>query len=123
MPTPALFLILATLLPLASFGLLLAIGRRVGDPLAGWIAAAAAAAGFALSMAATIAWVNGGELAGTTWGPDDKPIELTVRLLPAADLNIYIDTLTIAAFNTITPVAVLLCVFSVRFLRDDQRFA
>ncbi|MGA2439473.1 MAG: proton-conducting transporter membrane subunit [Tepidisphaeraceae bacterium] len=134
MPTPAIFLILATLLPLACFGLLLAIGRRMGDPLAGWIAAAAAAAGFALSMAATIAWVNGGELAGTTWGPGDKPIELTVRLLPAGaapasdrgsfgNLNIYIDSLTIAMFNTLTPVAALVCAFGVRFLRGDERFA
>ena len=79
MPTPALFLILATLLPLACFALLLAIGRRMGEPLAGWVATISAAAGAALSLAAIIAWVNGGELAGTTWGPGDKPIELTLR--------------------------------------------
>ncbi len=123
MPTPALFLILATLLPLASFGLLLGMGRRMGDPLAGWVATAAAVAGFALAMTATIAWVNGGELAGATWGRNDKPIELIVRLLPAADLNVHIDTLTIAMFNTLTPVAALVCAFGVRFLRGDGRFA
>ncbi|HTW95982.1 MAG TPA: proton-conducting transporter membrane subunit [Tepidisphaeraceae bacterium] len=124
MPTPALFLILATLLPLASFGLLLSIGRRMGQPLSGWIACAVTGAGFALSMAATIAWVSGGELAGITWGFGDKPIELAFRILPGnfGNLNIYIDTLTIAMFNTITPVAALVCLFGVRFLRDDVRF-
>jgi len=134
MPTPALFLILATLLPLACFALLLAIGRRMGDPLAGWVATISAAAGAALSLAAIIAWVNGGELAGTTWGPGDKPIEFTLRLLPAAavpasdraslgNLNLYVDSLTIAMFNTLAPIAALVCAFAVRFLRDDERFA
>jgi NADH:ubiquinone oxidoreductase subunit 5 (subunit L)/multisubunit Na+/H+ antiporter MnhA subunit len=134
MPTPAIFLILATLLPLATFGLLLLMGRRMGDPLAGWVATVAALAGFALSMSATIAWVNGGELAGATWGPNDKPVELTFRFLPAAapaasdraglgNLNVHIDTLTIAMFNTLTTVAALVCAFGVRFLRDDERFA
>jgi NADH-quinone oxidoreductase subunit L len=124
MPTPALFLILATLLPLASFVLLRWLGRRMGAPLAGWIACAVAGAGFALSMAATIAWVSGGELAGITWGFGDKPIELAFRLWPGnfGNVNIYIDTLTVAMFNTITPVAALVCLYGVRFLRDDVRF-
>jgi NADH:ubiquinone oxidoreductase subunit 5 (subunit L)/multisubunit Na+/H+ antiporter MnhA subunit len=85
-------------------------------------------------MAATIAWVNGGELAGTTWGPDDKPIELAFRLLPAGaapasdhgsfgNLNVRIDSLTVAMFNTLTPLAALVCAFGIRFLRDDERFA
>jgi NADH-quinone oxidoreductase subunit L len=124
MPTPALLLILATLLPLAAFVLLLWIGRRLGQPLAGWISCAAAATCFALSMAATIAWVTGGELAGITWGFGDKPILLTFHLFPGSfgNLNVYIDTLTVAMFNTITPVAALVCLFAVRSLRDDVRF-
>jgi len=124
MPTPALFLIVATLLPLASYALLLSIGRRMGQPLSGWIACAITAACFALSMAATIAWINGGELAGLTWGFGDKPIELAFKILPTpfGNLNLYIDTLTVAMFNTITPVAALVCLFAVRILRDDVRF-
>jgi NADH-quinone oxidoreductase subunit L len=131
MPTTALLLILATLLPLALFGLLAGMGRRMGDPLAGWIATAAAAAGFALSMGATIAWVNGGQIAGTSWGPGDKPIELSFRWLPSAvaadwrgleNLNFHVDSLTIAMFNTLTPIAAMVCAFGVRFLRHDPRF-
>ena len=134
MPIPALLLVLATLLPLASFGLLLLIGKRMGDPLAGWVATAFAAGSFALSMWAMISWYNAGQLAGMTWGPGDKPIELTFKWLPIGppitpdrpglfQLNLHIDTLTIAMFNTITLVVVLGHAFSVRYMRDDKRFA
>jgi NADH-quinone oxidoreductase subunit L len=112
MPLPALLLVIATLLPLAAFGLLLAIGKRLGDPLAGWVATALAAGSFALSMAGMIAWYEGGQLAGMTWGPGDKPIELSY---------LHIDTLTVAIFNTITLVVALGHAFSVRYMRDDKR--
>ncbi len=134
MPIPALLLVLATLLPLASFGLLLLIGKRMGDPLAGWVATAFAAGSFALSMGAMIYWYNSGQLAGMTWGPGDKPIELTFKWLPFGlpitpdrpglfQLNLHIDTLTVAMFNTITLVVVLGHAFSVRYMRNDKRFA
>ncbi|MGD0463452.1 MAG: proton-conducting transporter membrane subunit [Tepidisphaeraceae bacterium] len=134
MPMPALFLVLATLLPLAAFGLLLTIGKRMGDPLAGWVATAFAAGSFAFSMAGMIAWYEGGQLAGTTWGPGDKPIELTYKWLPLGpaispdhpgffDLNLHVDTLTVAMFNTITLVVALGHAFSARYMRNDKRFA
>ncbi len=113
MPLPALLLVIATLLPLAAFVLLLAIGRRMGDPLAGWVATALAAGSFALSMAGMIAWYEGGQLAGMTWGPGDKPIELSY---------LHIDTLTVAMFNTITLVVALGHAFSARYMREDKRF-
>ena len=37
MPTPALLLLIATLLPLASFVILVFVGKRMGTPLAGWV--------------------------------------------------------------------------------------
>ena len=46
MPTPALLLILATLLPLASFVLLMFVGKRMGNPLAGIVATLAIAGSF-----------------------------------------------------------------------------
>jgi NADH-quinone oxidoreductase subunit L len=134
MPMPALLLVLATLLTLASFGLLVVIGKRMGDPLAGWVATAFAAGSFALSMAAMISWYSGGQLAGMTWGPGDKPIELAFKWLPVGpaatpehpaffNLDLHIDTLTVAMFNTITLVVGLGHAFSVRYMRDDERFA
>jgi NADH-quinone oxidoreductase subunit L len=134
MPIPAMLLTLATLLPLASFGLLLVMGKRLGNPLAGWVATVFAAGSFSLTMAAMICWYSGGQLAGLTWGPGDKPIELILKWLPFGppvtsdspsffDLTLHIDTLTVAMFNTITLVVVLGHAFSVRYMRDDQRFA
>jgi NADH:ubiquinone oxidoreductase subunit 5 (subunit L)/multisubunit Na+/H+ antiporter MnhA subunit len=113
MPLPALLLVIATLLPLAAFVLLLAIGKRMGDPLAGWVTTALAAGSFALSMAAMIAWYEGGQLAGMTWGPGDKPIELSY---------LHLDTLTVAMFNTLTLVGVLGHAFSARYMRGNARF-
>jgi NADH-quinone oxidoreductase subunit L len=117
MPTPALLLLLAMFLPLISFGLLLFLGRRMGDPIAAWVAIAFAAVAFALSMGATIAWYSTGEIAGITWGPGDKPIVLALRFFP-----IQIDTLTIAIFNTITPIVALASGYSLRFLHGDKKF-
>jgi NADH:ubiquinone oxidoreductase subunit 5 (subunit L)/multisubunit Na+/H+ antiporter MnhA subunit len=112
------------LLPLASWVLLLFIGKRMGDPLAGWVATACAIGSFALSMAGMIAWYNGGQLAGMTWGPGDKPIELGLRWLPlgagVVDVGVHIDTLTVAMFNTITLVVALTHGFAVRFLARDK---
>lgn len=134
MPSPALLLLLATLLPLAAFGLLLVIGKRMGDPLAGWVATAFAAGSFAFSMAGMISWYEGGQVAGVTWGPGDKPIELTYKWLPIGpaigpdhpgffDLNLHVDTLTVAMFNTITLVVALGHAFSVRYMRNNKHFA
>src|ERR1041385_1064555 len=39
MPSPAILLIIATLLPLVSFLILVFIGKKMGTPLAGWVAA------------------------------------------------------------------------------------
>ena len=87
MPMPALLLLLATLLPLASYGLLLVMGRRLGNPLAGWLATAFIGASLALSLAGTVAWFNGGQLAGIGWGPGDKPILLSARWLPIGSVD------------------------------------
>ena len=82
MPTPALLLLIATALPLASFVLLFILGKRFGNPLAGWIATALILAAMGCSFAAMIAWYERGQLAGLSWGPGDKPIHLAVRFLP-----------------------------------------
>ena len=140
MPMPALLLLLATLLPLASFGLLLFMGRRLGNPLAGWLATAFIGGSMALSLAGTIAWFNGGQLAGLSWGPGDKPISLSAKWLPIGptgpiatsnpqehpgflDIDLYVDSLTVAMFNMITLVALLVHFFSIRYMARDPGFA
>jgi NADH-quinone oxidoreductase subunit L len=133
MPMPALLLLLATLLPLASFAVLLVMGRRLGDPLAGWLATAFIGGSFALSLAGTVAWFNGGQLAGLFWGLADKPIAMAMRWLPITvgspghggflDVDLYIDSLTVAMFNLITLISLLVHFFSIRYLATDGGFA
>jgi proton-translocating NADH-quinone oxidoreductase chain L len=132
---PALLLLLATLLPLASFAVLLVMGRRLGNPLAGWLATAFIGASLALSLAGTVAWVNGGQLAGSSWGPGDAPIVLSAKWLPIGsvdyaqdhpgflDVDLYIDGLTVAMFNLITLIALLVHFFSIRYMAADSGFS
>src|SRR5436190_19369355 len=88
MPTPAVLLILATLLPLASFGVLVFAGRRLGNPLSGWVATAAIGGSFVLSLAAMVNWYNHGksnqndDAAPVTWGYQQLPVERSFKWLP-----------------------------------------
>src|SRR3954454_24738036 len=81
MPLPATLLILATLLPLASFGVLVFVGRRMGTPLAGWFATAAIGGSFICSVLAMGYWYHGGQMVTpgaaperVTWGYNVRPI-------------------------------------------------
>jgi proton-translocating NADH-quinone oxidoreductase chain L len=133
MPTPAFLLTLAAVLPLGSFLMLVFLGKRMGNPLAGWVATAFIFMSLGLSLAGMIAWYNGGQLAGLSWGPGDKPIDLSIKWFPTGpgieqdhpgflDLEIYVDSLTIAMFNMVTLVALLAHVFSVGYIAEDKRF-
>src|SRR5690242_5325508 len=112
MPFPAVLLILATVLPLASFGVLVFAGRRLGNPLAGWVATAAIGGSFLLSVAAMIFWSHGGQTeAGVKWGFGEQPISQTMQWIPAGtadhpggvaqdhsgwlDVGVYVDSLTV----------------------------
>jgi NADH-quinone oxidoreductase subunit L len=134
MPTAALLLLLATLLPLGSFLVLIFIGKRLGEPLAGWVATALIAGTLVCSLGAMIAWFNGGDLAGISWGPGDGPIEISFKWLPIGsgisqdhpgflDGVIYIDSLTVAMFNLVTLVALLVHAFAISQMRGEKRFA
>src|SRR4051794_35605752 len=59
MPTTAILLIIATLLPLFSFTILVFVGKRMGKPLAGIVATAAIGISFVLSLIAMIPWATG----------------------------------------------------------------
>ena len=78
MPTPALLLLIATLLPLASFVALVFVGRRLGSPLAGVVGTLAIGGSFACSMAALVMWLSAGADA-TGWGANRMPILLPMR--------------------------------------------
>ncbi len=132
MPLPADLLLTATLLPLVSFGLLIAIGRRVGNPLAGYVATAMIGGSFVCSMLAMISWYVGGSTAGDKWQYGVAPIVMSVHWLPVGtigedssgwlDVGLFIDSLTIALFATVTLVATLIHIFSIGYMRQDGRY-
>src|SRR5438309_104656 len=52
MPVPVTLLIIATLLPLGSFAVLVFVGKRMGNPLAGYVGTVAMAGSFVCSLLA-----------------------------------------------------------------------
>ena len=131
MPTPALLLLIATLLPLLGFVILLFVGKKMGTPLAGWVGTAMIGGSFVCSLIAMIAWYSAGET--TTWGFEKQPINLPYHWIPVGpgieqqrtgflDIGIYVDSLTIAMFSMITLVATLVHVFSIGYMREDSRY-
>jgi proton-translocating NADH-quinone oxidoreductase chain L len=134
MPTPALLLLIATLLPLAAFLLLLCVGKRMGTPIAGWVATAFMAASFGCTMTAMVEWYDPSPYLGVDRGFNERPISMTIPWIPAGggigqehpgflDLGLYVDSLTVAMFAMITLVATLVHVFSIGYMRRDPRFA
>jgi NADH-quinone oxidoreductase subunit L len=133
MPTPAILLLTAALLPLIGFGLLSAFGRRLGNPMAGYVATALIGVSFVLSMGAMITWYQGGAFAGHAWGFDQGPINLPFHWAPGGsspndpggwlDLGLFVDSLTIIMVSMVTLVATLVHIFSIGYMREDDRFS
>ena len=144
MPTPALLLIIATLLPLASFTILVFLGKRMGNPLAGYLGTAMIGGSFACSILAMIFFMNGGNYqdqdhgAVISYGSGKGPINIPMRWIPIGhegtingqaqthpgflDVGVYVDSLTIIMFSMITLVATLVHIFSIGYMHEDKRF-
>src|SRR6267142_984624 len=137
MPTTAVLLIIATVLPLVSFTVLVFVGKRMGKPLAGVVATSVIGLSFLCSILAMITWAQGGkytpvgESAEIKYGMGELPINLPLNWVPAGysagntmflKVGVYVDSLTIVMFAMITLVATLIHVFSIGYMRDDKRF-
>ena len=134
MPTPALLLLIATLLPLLGFVILLFVGKRMGTPLAGWVGTTMISLAFVCSIAAMVSWYNRGTFNGAEWGFEKGPINILYPWVPVGDgvaqahpgfldVGIYVDSLTVAMFAMITLVSSLVFIFSIGYMREDPRFA
>jgi NADH-quinone oxidoreductase subunit L len=132
MPLPALLLVIATLLPLAGFGVLLFLGKRMGNPFAGYVGTALIAGSFVCSMIAMLSWY-GHSSPGAQWGFQKGPINLPMKWIPVGegigqthpgflDVGVYVDSLTIAMFAMITLVSTLVHIFSIGYMHEDKRF-
>jgi NADH-quinone oxidoreductase subunit L len=138
LPTPALLLLIATLLPLAAFVLLAFVGKRMGTPLAGYVGTAFIGASFILSMVAMISWYSGGTYHDRDWGFQKQPINIPIQWIPIGtadkpngidqdhpgylDVGIFVDSLTVAMFAMITLVSMLVHIFSIGYMSEDKRY-
>ncbi|MBV8780428.1 MAG: NADH-quinone oxidoreductase subunit L, partial [Phycisphaerae bacterium] len=86
------------------------------------------------SAIAMVAWIARGSAPESDWGCGRLPINLPLAWLPIGlwkgqlhpgylDLGLYIDSLTLVMFCMITLISTLVHVFSIGYMRDDQRFA
>ncbi|RMH77716.1 MAG: NADH-quinone oxidoreductase subunit L [Actinomyces sp.] len=106
-------------LPLAGFGVLLVAGRRLGEPLAGWVATLATAASF---VATTVVWL----------GLLDRPAEerrvvQTLFTWVAAgrfevDVGFLADPLSITMALFVTGVGTLIHLYSIGYMHGDEDF-
>ncbi len=148
MPLPALLLIIATLLPLVSFTVLVFLGKRMGNPIAGYVGAASIGLSFLCSMFCMVLWLQRGAYVepGTgqqvEWGmwAEGKggPINIPIKWVPIGtnaspsgidqphpgflDIGVYVDSLTVAMFSMITLVSTLIFIFSIGYMHEDKRF-
>ncbi|MGH7175856.1 MAG: NADH-quinone oxidoreductase subunit L, partial [Tepidisphaeraceae bacterium] len=133
MPLPALLLIIATLLPLVSFVILMFMGKRMGNPLAGYVGTFMIAMSFACSVGAMFPWISGGASAGQEWNPGKSAIYVPIPWIPTGpgvaqdhpgflDLGVYVDSLTVLMFAMVTLVSTLIFIFSIGYMHEDKRF-
>src|SRR5688500_10421306 len=134
MPLPALFLIIATVLPLVSFTVLVFVGKRMGNPLAGIFGTISIGTSFVFSLIALFMWLAGGGAEPNQWGMGKGPINMPFAWVPIGtdanpsgleqphagfmDLGVYVDSLTVAMFAMITLVSTLIFIFSIGYMGE-----
>jgi NADH-quinone oxidoreductase subunit L len=104
-------------LPLVGFALLLLFGKRLGEPVAGWLATAMVAGAF---LAAVVAFLG---LRGTT---DHTYTQTLFTWIPAGsftvDFGFLFDPLSSAMVLFITGVGALIHLYSIGYMHGDKRY-
>jgi len=111
---------LIILLPLVGFGVQLLLGRRLGDPAAGWVATVFVAASFVVSVGVylDLLGVHAADRTFTqnlwTWIP-------VGGLQVHADL--YVDPLSMTMVLFVTGISALIHMYSVGYMKGDRDYA
>jgi NADH-quinone oxidoreductase subunit L len=107
-------------LPLAGFLFLLVFGRRLGEPIAGWIATSAVASSFVVTVAMFL----------SLRGQPEEERQYTQTLfswLPAGgleiDLGFLVDPLSITMCLFVTGIAALIHMYAIGYMHGDPRFS
>jgi len=108
-------------LPLAGFLILVVAGKRLGEPLAGWLATLMVAGSFAASV---IVWLG---LRGSDGGPHHVFTQTLFTWLPAGgfsvDVGFLVDPLSMTMCLFVTGTAALIHLYSVGYMHGDPRFS
>ncbi len=108
-------------LPLLGFLLLLAFGRRLGDPLAGWLATATVGGSFAATVVVFLG------LRGADGGDAHRYTQTLFTWLPAGgfsvDVGFLVDPLSITMCLFVTGTAALIHLYSIGYMHGDEGFS
>ena len=106
--------------PLAGFVLLLAFGRRLGEPAAGWVATAAMGGSFAASLAAFAGLVSRD-------GAERRVVLTLFEWIPAGDFSVdaglLVDPLSLTMALFVTGVGALIHLYAIGYMHGDDDFA
>ncbi|HEX7134943.1 MAG TPA: NADH-quinone oxidoreductase subunit L [Iamia sp.] len=107
-------------LPLAGFLVLLALGKRLGEPLAGWLATAAVGGSFAASVVVFAGLLDEPE-------PSRAFSQVLFEWVPAGgfsvDVGFLADPLSMTMCLFITGIAFLIHLYAIGYMHGDPRFS
>jgi NADH-quinone oxidoreductase subunit L len=107
-------------LPLAGFVVLVAAGRRLGDPLAGWVGTAAVLGSFVVACIALAGLL--GEPASARHFSEDYFSWITVGGLQVK-VGILLDPLSMTMCMFVTGVSALIHLYSIGYMKGDPEFS
>ncbi len=111
---------LMAVLPLAGFVVLVAAGRRLGDPLAGWVGTAAVLGSFVVACIALAGLL--GEPASAQHFSEDYFSWITVGGLQVK-VGILLDPLSMTMCMFVTGVSALIHLYSIGYMKGDPEFS
>jgi NADH-quinone oxidoreductase subunit L len=105
-------------LPLLGFVLLLMFGRRLGEPVAGWLATGAVGGSFLVAVGSFL-WL--------TDRPENTASEVLFTWIPAGEFQVSVgyllDPLSMAMVLFVTGIAALIHLYSIGYMHGDPRFS
>ncbi|GIU84388.1 MAG: NADH-quinone oxidoreductase, L subunit NuoL [Acidimicrobiales bacterium] len=108
------------LIPLAGFVLLVSLGRRMGDPVAGWVGTLAAGASFVITVAV---WLD---MLSVTAEERVRSVTL-FRWIQAggfeADLSLRVDPLAVTWALIVCGVGAVIHLYSIGYMKGDDGFS
>lgn len=116
-------------LPLAGFVLLVLAGRRLGEPVAGWVGTLAAAGSFAATVVTFVGLLGAEEVAQTAGGEGSgRSVTHTLfEWIPLGDLQVdaalLVDPLSVTMALFVTGVGALIHLYSIGYMAGDARYS